>query len=106
VAVGLAVRYRLYDLDRVITRILVYGLLTAVLGLGYAGVVLTLASSAGRAPAWPWPVSPWPWRRCSSRPAGASNGWWIGGSTDAATTPPRPSPRSAPACVTRSTWTP
>jgi hypothetical protein len=49
VAVGLAIlRYRLYDLDRVITRTLVYALLTAVLGLGYAGVVLTLGQLLGR----------------------------------------------------------
>jgi hypothetical protein len=48
-AVGLAVlRYRLYDIDQVINRTLVYGLLTAVLGLGYAGVVLTLGQLLGR----------------------------------------------------------
>jgi hypothetical protein len=49
VAVGLAIlRYRLYDIDQVINRTLVYGLLTAVLGLGYAGVVLTLGQLLGR----------------------------------------------------------
>jgi hypothetical protein len=45
VAVGIAVlRYRLYEIDRLINRTLVYGLLTALLGGVYASVVLVLAS--------------------------------------------------------------
>jgi hypothetical protein len=48
VAVGLAIlRYRLYEIDRIINRTLVYALLTAVLGLGYAGVVLVLGQLFG-----------------------------------------------------------
>jgi hypothetical protein len=48
VAVGIAIlRYRLYDIDRLINRTLVYGLLTAILGLGYAGAVLILGQVFG-----------------------------------------------------------
>jgi hypothetical protein len=48
VAIGIAVlRYRLYDIDRLIHRTLVYGVLTALLGLGYAGVVLVFGQFFG-----------------------------------------------------------
>ena len=41
-------RYRLYDLDRIISRALAYGLLTVLLGGGYAVVVLGLGQLLGR----------------------------------------------------------
>jgi hypothetical protein len=48
-AIGAAVlRYRLYDLDRIVSRTVAYGLLTLVLGGGYAVVVLGLGQIVGR----------------------------------------------------------
>jgi hypothetical protein len=48
VAVGIAIlRYRLYDIDRLINRTLVYGSLTTILGLGYGSIVLLLGQVFG-----------------------------------------------------------
>ncbi len=48
ISIGIAIRrYRLYEIDRIINRTVVYGLLTAILGTGYAGVVLGLAQLFG-----------------------------------------------------------
>ena len=50
VAIAIAVailRYRLYEIDRLINRTLVYGLLTALLGAVYAGAVLVLGQLFG-----------------------------------------------------------
>ncbi len=49
VSIGVAVlKYRLFDIDRLINRTLVYGLLTAILGLGYIGAVLMLSQVLGQ----------------------------------------------------------
>jgi hypothetical protein len=49
VAIGAAIlRYRLYDLDRIISRTLAWGLLTVLLGGGYAAVILGLGQLLGR----------------------------------------------------------
>jgi hypothetical protein len=48
-AIGVAMlRYRLYDIDRLINRTLVYGLLSALLGGAYAGLVLVFGQVLGR----------------------------------------------------------
>jgi hypothetical protein len=49
VALGIAIlRYRLYDIDRLINRTLVYGLLTVLLGLGYSASVVVLGQLFGQ----------------------------------------------------------
>ena len=56
VAVGLAVlKFRLYDLDRLISRTLAYGLLTVILGLCYAAgslVFVLVAGTGADPPSW------------------------------------------------------
>jgi hypothetical protein len=47
-AIAMAIlKYRLYDIDRLISRTLTYGLLTAILGFGYVGAVLVLGQVSG-----------------------------------------------------------
>jgi hypothetical protein len=102
-------KYRLYDIDRLINRTLVYGLLTMLLGAIYAGGVFALGQLLNPVTgesAWQWPPPPWRWRRCSSRPGDTSRGSLTAASTGASTTRPRPLRRSAAGCVTRSTLTP
>ncbi len=49
VAMAIAIfKYRLYAIDRIINRTIVYGLLSAILGLGYTGAVLLLGQALGR----------------------------------------------------------
>ena len=49
ISIGVAVlKYRLFDINRLINRTLIYGLLTAILALGYIGAVLVLSQVLGQ----------------------------------------------------------
>jgi 4-hydroxybenzoate polyprenyltransferase len=108
ISVGIAIlRYCLYEIDRIITRTLVYGLLTVVLGVGYAAgsLVFVLVAAADRNPP-SWLVTAATLAAAALfQPARRR----IQAAVDrrynaAATTQPRRSRGTAPACATRSTW--
>ena len=99
-------RYRLYDLDLIISRTLAWTVLTVLLGLGYAAVVLLLGRLLPDSSSLAVAAATLAAAAAFSRPGAASRRRSTGASTAAGTTPPGPSPPSAPGCASRSTWTP
>ena len=101
-------RHHLYDINRLVSRTLTYGLLTVVLGTLYAGAVVGLGQALN--PEAATPRSPWPpprswWPRCFDRCGIASRPRSTGASTGRATTRPGAWRRSAPGSGSRWIWT-
>ena len=60
-------RYRLYDIDRIISRTVSYAIVAAVLVAIYAGFAVVLGAVVGRSNPLPWPVRRWRRPPCSVR---------------------------------------
>jgi two-component system, NarL family, sensor kinase len=70
VTIGVAIlKYRLYDIDRIISRTLAYAIITGLLVGVYAGLVLLTTRCSTCTARWRWPPPRWPQQRCSRRSA-------------------------------------
>jgi hypothetical protein len=107
VAVAVAVlRYRLWDLDRLVSRTVTYALVTGLLVLPYLLVVPAAGRQAAGTGSLGVAAATLSRRPPSRRCAAGSRRWSTGASTGTATTPPAPWTSSRSGCVTRSIWTP
>ena len=67
-AIAVAVlKYRLYDIDRIISRTLAYAIVTGLLVGVYVGLVLLATQVLGIQARWRWPPPRWPPRRFLTR---------------------------------------
>jgi hypothetical protein len=106
-AIGVAVlRYRLWDLDRLISRTVTYTAVTVLLVVPYLLVVPAASRLAEGSGSLAVAAATLTVAALFSRCAAGSRTWWTGGSTAAVMTPPGPWTGSRPGCATRSTWTP
>ena len=91
VSIGVAIlKYRLYDIDRIISRTLAYAIITGLLVGIYAGLVLLTTQVFRVHSSVAVAASTLRRRRCSIRCAAGCSGPWTAGSTGPAMTPTRP----------------
>ena len=90
VGIGVGIlKYRLYDIDRIICRTLAYAIVTGLLVGVYAGLVLLTTQVLRFHPRWRWPPRRWQPRRCSIRCGSGCSKELTGGSTVPGMTPTR-----------------
>jgi hypothetical protein len=97
-------KYRLYDLGRIVSRTVSYAIVTGLLVGVYAGLVLLATGLTGRTSPVAVAGARWPRRPCSGRSGPGSSGGWITGSTGPGMTPNGCWPRSR--LVSPKSWTP
>ena len=87
ISIGVAIlKYRLYDIDRIISWTLAYAIVTGLLVGVYAGLVCSPPGCSGSTARSRWPPPPWSWPRCSIRSGAGCSTPRTGGSTGPATT--------------------
>ena len=109
IPVGLGVgilKYRLYDIDRLISRTLSYLIVTGLLGGLFIGIIVLATDVLPFSSPWLSPPPPWRLQRSSTRCASASSDSSTGASTGRATTPKPQCCYSWPSCATQSISTP
>ena len=98
ISIGIGIlKYRLYDIDRIISLTLAYAIVTGLLVGVYAGLVLLATRVLSFHTRWPVAAPTLAAAASSTRCGGGCSSWWTGGSTAPGMTPTRPRPRSRPA---------
>jgi hypothetical protein len=104
VSIGVAIlKYRLYEIDRLISRTLSYAVVTGVVVGMYVGVVTLVTRVLGFSSPVAVAASPWQPSRSSTRSVSGSSVSSTAASTAPTSTPRRPSPPSLLGCATPST---
>jgi hypothetical protein len=97
VSIGFGIlKFRLYEIGRIVSRALAYAIVTGLLIGVYAGLVLLITQVFRFHSTVAQPPPRWPRRRCSTCCGAGCSGRWTAGSTERDMTPTRPWRRSRP----------